>query len=182
VAIAPAVAAPEVAVVLSTAVVEEAVVAATTEAEATQTATPPATHGGYDACHRIDKIHRAKKTNEVSDCNGFPAYFARLRDLLLPEKLKPLGITKYDAKQDKVQCLRCYALSIENVGGNNNTKCLYFCHMDLSGPTTLVGTRTDYSVGPWAYSACATQHLMAWGARTAVEEYLNRKLYMSCTV
>jgi hypothetical protein len=46
--------------------------------------------------------------------------------LLLPEKFKPLGITKYDAKQDPIQWLRCYALSIENAGGNNDTKCLYF--------------------------------------------------------
>jgi hypothetical protein len=46
---------------------------------------------------------------------------ARLRNLLLPEKFKPLGITKYDAKQDPVQWLRCYALSIENTGGNNDT-------------------------------------------------------------
>jgi hypothetical protein len=28
--------------------------------------------------------------------------------------------------------------------------------MDLPGPTTSVGTRTDYSVGPWDYPACAT--------------------------
>jgi hypothetical protein len=38
----------------------------------------------------------------------------------------PLGITKYDAKQDPVQWLRCYTLSIENTSGNNDTKCLYF--------------------------------------------------------
>jgi hypothetical protein len=25
------------------------------------------------------------------------------------------------------------------------------CRMDLPGPTTSVGTRTDYSVGPWDY-------------------------------
>jgi hypothetical protein len=35
------------------------------------------------------------------------------------------------------------------------------CRMDLPGPTTTVGTRTDYSVGPWDYQACATRHLMA---------------------
>jgi hypothetical protein len=35
------------------------------------------------------------------------------------------------------------------------------CRMDLPGPTASVGTRTDYSVGPWDYSACATRHLMA---------------------
>jgi hypothetical protein len=35
------------------------------------------------------------------------------------------------------------------------------CRMDLSGPTTSVGTKTDYSVGPWDYPACATRRLMA---------------------
>jgi hypothetical protein len=56
------------------------------------------------------------------------------------------------------------------------------CRMDLPGPTTSVGTRTDYSMGPWDYSAYATRHLMAWGARTSVEKYSDRKLYMSCTM
>jgi hypothetical protein len=54
--------------------------------------------------------------------------------------------------------------------------------MDLPGPTTSVGTRTDYSVGPWDYPACATRHLMAWSTRTTEEKYSVRKLYMSCTV
>jgi hypothetical protein len=40
-------------------------------------------------------------------------------------------------------------------------KVLGACRMDLPRPTTSVGTRTDYSVGPWDYSACATRHLMA---------------------
>jgi hypothetical protein len=43
------------------------------------------------------------------------------------------------------------------------------CRMDLPGPTTSVGTRTDYSVGPWDYPACATRHLKAWSTRTAKE-------------
>jgi hypothetical protein len=54
-----------------------------------------------------------------------------------------------------------------------------FCRMDIPGPTTPIGTKTDYSVGPWDYSTCATQHLMAWSARTMVEEYSDRKLCMS---
>jgi hypothetical protein len=41
--------------------------------------------------------------------------------------------------------------------------------MDLPGPTTSVGTRTDYSVGPWDYLACATRHLKAWSTRTTQE-------------
>jgi hypothetical protein len=54
--------------------------------------------------------------------------------------------------------------------------------MDLPGPTTSVGTRTDYSVGPWDYPTCATRHLKAWSTRTTEEKYSVRKLYMSCTV
>jgi hypothetical protein len=54
--------------------------------------------------------------------------------------------------------------------------------MNLPGPTTSAGTRTDYSVGPWDYSACVTRHLMAWGVRTMVYKYSVRKLYMSCTM
>jgi hypothetical protein len=34
------------------------------------------------------------------------------------------------------------------------------CRMDLPGPTTLVGTRTDYSVGPWDYPTCAPRYLL----------------------
>jgi hypothetical protein len=62
----------------------------------------------------------------ASDNNDFPALSARLRNLLIPELFKHLGITKYDAKKDPVQWLRCYALSIKNDGGNNDMKCLYF--------------------------------------------------------
>jgi hypothetical protein len=54
--------------------------------------------------------------------------------------------------------------------------------MDLPGPTTSVGARTDYSVGPWDYPACATRHLMAWSTRTTKKKYSVRKLYMFRTV
>jgi hypothetical protein len=35
------------------------------------------------------------------------------------------------------------------------------CRIFLPGSTALVGTRTDYSVGPWDYPTCATRHLVA---------------------
>jgi hypothetical protein len=82
-----------------------------------------ASRGGFDACQKIEELRR-KKSSTAGDNDGFPAFFAQLCNLLLSEKFKPLGITKYDAKQDPVQWLRCYALSIENAGGNNDTKCL----------------------------------------------------------
>jgi hypothetical protein len=56
------------------------------------------------------------------------------------------------------------------------------CRMDLLGPTISVGTRTDYSMDPWDYPACATRHRMAWSKRTTEEKYSVRKLYMSRTV
>jgi hypothetical protein len=56
------------------------------------------------------------------------------------------------------------------------------CRMDLPGPTTSVGTRTDYSVGPWDYLTCVARYPMAWSTSTTEEKYSVRKLYMSRTV
>jgi hypothetical protein len=61
--------------------------------------------GGYDARQKIEELRR-KKSATAGDNDGFPAFSPRLRNLLLPEKFKPLGITKYDAKQDPIQWLR----------------------------------------------------------------------------
>jgi hypothetical protein len=82
-----------------------------------------ASQGGYDARQKIEELRR-KKSATAGDNDDFPAFSPRLCNLLLPDKFKPLGITKYDAKQDPIQWLRCYALSIKNAGGNNDTKCL----------------------------------------------------------
>jgi hypothetical protein len=106
-------------------------------------------HGGYDARHRNNEIRRANKTTNVSDNDGFPAYFARLRALLLPSKFKPLGISKYDAKQDLVQWLWCYALAIENTSGNNDTKCLYFTFCLDQAPLTWLGSLNKNSIDEW---------------------------------
>jgi hypothetical protein len=50
--------------------------------------------GSYDARHRIEEIRR-KKATEASDSDGFPANSARLRNLLLLEKFKLLGNSKF---------------------------------------------------------------------------------------
>jgi hypothetical protein len=63
--------------------------------------------------------------------------------------IRHLGITKYDAKQDPVQWLRCYALSIENAGGNNDTKCLYFPFCLDQAPLTWLESLEKYSIGKW---------------------------------
>jgi hypothetical protein len=107
-----------------------------------------ASQGAYDARQKIEELRR-KKASMSSDNDGFPAFSARLRNLLLPEKFKPLGITKYDAKQDPVQWLRCYALSIENAGGNNDTKCLYFPFCLDQAPLTWLESLEKYSIDKW---------------------------------
>jgi hypothetical protein len=60
-----------------------------------------ASQGGYDARQKIEEL-RWKKSATAGDNDGFPAFSPRLRNLLLPDKFKPLGITKYDAKQDPI--------------------------------------------------------------------------------
>jgi hypothetical protein len=63
--------------------------------------TSGASQGGYDAPRKIEE-QRQKKSATAGDNDGFPAFSPRLRNLLLPDKFKPLGITKYDAKQDPI--------------------------------------------------------------------------------
>jgi hypothetical protein len=65
------------------------------------------------------------------------------------EKFKPPRITKYDAKQDPVQWLRCYVPSIENGGGNNDTKCLYFPFCLDQAPLTWLKSLKKYSIDKW---------------------------------
>jgi hypothetical protein len=61
-----------------------------------------ASQGGFDARQKIEELRR-KKSATVGDNDGFPTFSPRLRNLLLPDKFKPLRITKYDEKQDPIQ-------------------------------------------------------------------------------
>jgi hypothetical protein len=127
----------------------EPVAEAIVEAEATQTATSPVSHAAaaMPAC-RFEEIRR-KKSSTAGENDGFPTFSARLHNQLLHEKFKPLGITKYDAKQDPIQWLICYALSIENAGGNNDTKCLYFPFCLDQALLTWLESLEKYSIIKW---------------------------------
>jgi hypothetical protein len=66
---------------------------ANAEVEATQTATSPVSHAAATNLRcppQIEEIRR-KKSFEAGDNDGFPAFSARLCNLLLPVKFKPLG-------------------------------------------------------------------------------------------
>jgi hypothetical protein len=109
---------------------------------------------------------------------AFPALAPRLRSVAYPDNFNP-NIQKYDDRSDPNIWLSNYYVTIKAAGGSFKHMAAYFplvmgnapslwlnnlpvgCRMDLPGPTTSVGTRTDYSVGPWDYPACATRHLMA---------------------
>jgi hypothetical protein len=107
-----------------------------------------ASQGGYDARQKIEELRR-KKSATAGDNDDIHTFSPRLRNLLLPDKFKPLGITKYDAKQDPIQWLRCYALSIENAGGNNDTKCLYFPFCLDQAPLTWLESLDKHSIDKW---------------------------------
>jgi hypothetical protein len=107
-----------------------------------------AAQGGYDAFQKIKELRR-KKSATAGDNDGFPAFSPRLHNLLLHYKFKPLGITKYDAKQDPIMWLRCYALSIENAGGNNDTKFLYFPFCLDQAPLTWLESLDKHSIDKW---------------------------------
>jgi hypothetical protein len=51
-----------------------------------------ASQGGFDARQKIEELRR-KKSATVGDNDGFPTFSPRLRNLLIPDKFKPLGIT-----------------------------------------------------------------------------------------
>jgi hypothetical protein len=96
--------------------------------------------GGYDALQKIEELRR-KKSTIAAEGDGFPAFSPRLRNLLLPDK--------YDAKQGPIQWLRCYALSIENAGGNSDTKCLYFPFCLDQAPLTWLESLDKHSIDKW---------------------------------
>jgi hypothetical protein len=58
------------------------------------------------------------------------------------------------------ECLLALASSFSDVSARSTVSPYPLCHMDLPGPTTSMGTRIDYSVGPWDYATCITRYLM----------------------
>jgi hypothetical protein len=86
--------------------------------------------------HWLDRWTRSPSTWELHQSDWYPSPVKPMPPGKLPElknSSKPLG-------------------NLLNACNN--------CRMDLPGPTTSVGTRTDYSVGPWDYSSWAAQHLL----------------------
>ena len=92
---------------------------------------------------------RRRNREHGDDIDGFPAFTSRVRKTSLPEKFKPPGITKYDGKQDPVQWLRCYSLSVQSAGGTNDTKLVYFPICMEAAPLTWLESLPKDSIDSW---------------------------------
>jgi hypothetical protein len=62
---------------------------------------------------------------------------------------RPIGIHKYDCKQDPQQWQRCYSKTIEVSGGSNNTKVLYFLMALESALLTWLESLKPDSIDSW---------------------------------
>jgi hypothetical protein len=66
-----------------------------------------------------------------------------------PREIQASGDHQVRREEDPIQWLRCYALSIENAGGNNDTKCLYFPFCLDQAPLTWLESLEKYSIDKW---------------------------------
>jgi hypothetical protein len=93
---------------------------------------------------------RAVADPEGIDCSDhFPAFTARFNTYKYPEGFKPIGITKYDGKQAPQQWLRCYSTAIEDAGGSNTTKVIYFPMALNPTPLTWLESLNNNSIDSW---------------------------------
>jgi hypothetical protein len=104
----------------------EPVAEATAVAEATRTSTSPESHAEATMPAKKLKNYDARSPPRQATTTSSPPSLLSFATYFSWRNSNSLGITKYGVKQDPVQWLRCYALSNENAGGNNDRKCLCF--------------------------------------------------------
>lgn len=65
------------------------------------------------------------------------------------EKIKALGIDKYDGKKDLTQWLWCYSMPVELASGNNDTKVIYFSICIEVAPLNWLDSLHKTSIDTW---------------------------------
>jgi hypothetical protein len=82
---------------------------------------------GHDVRRVIEARRRDRpdRYHNTDDSDRFPALISNITDRSYPKNFKPVGIPKYDGKQDPCQWIRCYSVAIRMSGGSNSTKALY---------------------------------------------------------
>jgi hypothetical protein len=86
------------------------------------------------------------RSHDNDDNNHFPAFTSNITKKSYPKEFKPVGIPKYDGKQDPCQWIRCYSVAIEVSGGSNSTKALYFLIALESVPLTWLESLKPNSI------------------------------------
>jgi hypothetical protein len=106
---------------------------------------------GHDARDIIDlRRHECgSDPRDIDDSDRFPAFTRNITSHDCPRKLKPVGITKYDGKQDPRQWIRCYSTAIEVSGGSKTTKVIYFPMVLESAPLTWLERLKPDSIDYW---------------------------------
>ena len=74
--------------------------------------------------HTADSGHRAPEN--LNDCDGFPAFTARVHAIRCPANFKPNDIEKYDSKTDPTTWLRTCSTAICAINGDHDIMCAYF--------------------------------------------------------
>jgi hypothetical protein len=87
--------------------------------------------------------------HDDDDSNCFPAFTTSITDKSFPKDFKPVGIPKYDSKQDLRQWLPFYSVAIEVLGGSNSTKALYFQVALEFAPLTWPESLKSNSIDSW---------------------------------
>jgi hypothetical protein len=106
---------------------------------------------GRNARHVI-KARRRDRTNRYHDDDDndrFPVFTSNITNKFYPKEFKPVGIPKYDGKQDPRQWIRCYSIAIEVSGGSKSTKTLYFPVALESTPLTWLESLKPNSIDSW---------------------------------
>jgi hypothetical protein len=89
------------------------------------------------------------KRHDDDDSDRFPSFSTSITNKSDPKDFKPVGIPKYDGKQDPRQWIRCYSVAIEILGGSNSTKALYFPVALESTPLMWLKSLKPNSIDSW---------------------------------
>jgi hypothetical protein len=117
-------------------------------AEATRTATPLEPHWAATTPARRLRSYGARRLpRQATTTTSLPSP----RDSVTSPSQRNSSIWESPSTtRSKTLCsLRYYALSIENAGGNNDTKCLYFPFCLDQAPLTWLESLEKYSIDKW---------------------------------
>jgi hypothetical protein len=92
---------------------------------------------------------RTSRWHDDDDSDRFPTFTSNITDKSYPKEFKPVGIPKYNGKQDPCQWIRCYSIAIEVSGESNSAKALYLPVALESAPLTWLESLKPNSIGSW---------------------------------